>query len=49
MPLFAIEYIIDVCHFSEKLRSERVEKFGGAWMIPKDAEKPADGRKKHKK
>lgn len=28
----------------EENRIECIEKFGRAWMIPKDAEKPADGR-----
>jgi len=32
----------------EENRIEDVEKFGRAWMIHKDAEKPIDGRKKKK-
>lgn len=28
----------------EENRIEGTEKFGRAWMIPKDAEKPVDGR-----
>ncbi|GMQ62383.1 helix-turn-helix domain-containing protein [Vallitalea maricola] len=27
-------------------RIEGIEKFGRVWMIPKDAEKPADSRRK---
>lgn len=30
----------------EENRIESIEKFGRAWMIPKDAEKPADSRRK---
>lgn len=30
----------------EENRIEGTEKFGRAWMIPKDAAKPVDGRKK---
>jgi hypothetical protein len=30
----------------EENRIEGTEKFGRAWMIPKDAEKPMDGRLK---
>lgn len=32
----------------EENRIEGTEKFGRAWMIPKDAEKPIDGRRKKK-
>lgn len=32
----------------EENRIEGIEKFGRAWMIPKDAEKPIDGRLKFK-
>jgi len=32
----------------EENRIERIEKFGRAWMIPKDVEKPADGRRRAK-
>jgi hypothetical protein len=34
------------------LKQDRIEgaiRFGHAWMIPKDAEKPTDGRLKNKK
>ena len=30
----------------EENRIDGTEKFGRAWMIPKDAEKPVDGRMK---
>lgn len=30
----------------EENRIEGIEKFGRAWMIPKDAQKPMDGRYK---
>ncbi|MEM1486226.1 helix-turn-helix domain-containing protein [Oscillospiraceae bacterium PP1C4] len=33
----------------EENRIEGTEKFGRAWMIPKDAEKPIDGRRKLEK
>lgn len=33
----------------EENRIDGTEKFGGAWMIPKDAEKPIDGRIKNAK
>lgn len=32
----------------EENRIEGIEKFGRAWIIPKDAEKPVDKRYKHK-
>ena len=32
----------------EENRIDGTEKFGRAWMIPKDAEKPVDGRMKNK-
>lgn len=33
----------------EENRIEGIEKFGRAWMIPKDIEKPVDGRRKENK
>lgn len=32
----------------EENRIDGVSKFGRSWLIPKDAEKPIDGRLKHK-
>lgn len=32
----------------EENRIDDTQKFGRAWMIPKDAEKPIDGRTKRK-
>jgi len=33
----------------EENRIEGIERFGRAWMIPKDANKPIDGRTKREK
>ena len=32
--------------WTQEYRIDGTEKFGRAWMIPKDAEKPVDGRMK---
>ncbi|HAR1332238.1 TPA: DNA-binding protein [Enterococcus faecium] len=39
--------VLKLCNRTEN-RIEGIEKFGRAWMIPKDAEKPIDGRLKFK-
>ena len=56
--LFVIPYIIIIASekwgiserriqkLCEENRIDGTEKFGRAWMIPKDAEKPVDGRMK---